>query len=101
MSDCDGGGNGTTSKSGVGGGGGSCGGSCGGGGDGGGSGGGGSNSSSKDSSATYNNEPECTVGEQLFLSNSSRSNENLIDSTAGSCDPLFANQSLEQINLGN
>lgn len=87
MSDC--GGNGTTSKSGVGGGGG-------GGGD-----GGGNNSSSKDSSATYNNEPECTVGEQLFLSNSSRSNENLIDSTAGSCDPLFANQSLEQINLGN
>lgn len=23
-----------------------------------------------------------------------------MDSTAGSCDPLFANQSLEQINLG-
>lgn len=45
-------------------------------------------------------EQECTVGEQLFLSNPSRSNENLIDSTAGSCDPLFANQSLEQINLG-
>lgn len=84
MSDCNGGGNGTTSK-------------------GGGSGGGcsGVGNSSKDSSSTYNNEPECTVGEQLFLSNSSRSNENLIDSTAGSCDPLFANQSLEQINLGN
>lgn len=46
------------------------------------------------------NEQECTVGEQLFLSNPSRSHENLIDSTAGSCDPLFANQSLEQINLG-
>lgn len=84
MSDCDGGGNGATSKNcGVGGGG-----------------GGGSSSSSKDASSTYNNEPECTVGEQLFLSNPSRSNENLIDSTAGSCDPLFANQSLEQINLG-
>lgn len=91
MNDCDGGGNGTASKSGEGGGGGGS--SCGV--------GVANNTSSKDSSATYNNEPECTVGEQLFLSNSSRSNENLIDSTAGSCDPLFANQSLEQINLGN
>lgn len=57
-----------------------------------------SNVGSKEAS-TYD-EQECTVGEQLFLSNPSRSNENLIDSTAGSCDPLFANQSLEQINLG-
>lgn len=48
----------------------------------------------------YDNK-ECTVGEQLFLSNQSQSNDNLIDSTAGSCDPLFANQSLEQINLGS
>lgn len=47
----------------------------------------------------YDNK-ECTVGEQLFLSNPSQSNDNLIDSTAGSCDPLFANQSLEQIHLG-
>ncbi|XP_031619518.1 uncharacterized protein LOC116338425 isoform X2 [Contarinia nasturtii] len=49
--------------------------------------------------ASKYDEQQCTVGEQLFLSNPSRSNENLIDSTAGSCDPLFANQSLEQINL--
>lgn len=47
----------------------------------------------------YDNK-ECTVGEQLFLSNPSQSNDNLIDSTAGSCDPLFANQSFEKINLG-
>lgn len=57
-----------------------------------------SNVGSKDASTC--DEQDCTIGEQLFLSNPSRSNENLIDSTAGSCDPLFANQSLEQINLG-
>lgn len=51
------------------------------------------------SKSKYDNK-ECSVGEQLFLSNPSQSNDNLIDSTAGSCDPLFANQSLEQINLG-
>ncbi|XP_055307883.1 uncharacterized protein LOC129572007 isoform X2 [Sitodiplosis mosellana] len=57
------------------------------------------NVTSNNKESSKYDEKECTVGEKLFLSNPSRSNENLIDSTAGSCDPLFANQSLEQINL--
>lgn len=39
-------------------------------------------------------------GTQTFAADSAQSNENLLDSTVGSTDPLFAGQSLKDINLG-
>lgn len=43
-----------------------------------------------------------SVGTQIFLSNSTvQSNENLLDSTVGSSDPLFVGHHLQDVNLGS